>query len=391
MIEHSSREHALLSASGATRWINCPPSARMEEALGIDDSSVYAEEGTLAHEMAETKLRILSHVGGLKGHKEQLQSKLADIRSSELYDPEMEGYVEVYTDYVLESFAAAKKSTRDAILIIEDRVDFSHIVPEGFGTADAVIIADGTLEVIDFKYGKGVQVSAVGNSQGRLYGVGALRKYELLYDIHTVKITIVQPRLDNISTEIISVNDLLTWAEGTVKPAAGKAFEGEGEGTPGDWCRWCKAKPVCRALADYSMQVVSEEFSGPASLTDEELVKIYGKIPLVSKWIEAVSSFMLSAAKAGKKWTGYKLVEGRSARKWADEQKALKALLGRGFNKGDIVNVKLKGITDLEKLVGEKTFASLKLTVKPPGSPTLVPESDKKPAIGVEQATEDFK
>lgn len=391
MVKHSGRKHALLSASGASRWINCPPSALMEEGQSGDSSeSEYAKEGTLAHEFADLSLRIQSYTGAnepkIKWTKEREK-----LRSNPLYTDDMEDHVKVYTDYVLEQWLAAKKQTPDAVLSVEEKVDFSYLVPEGFGTTDANIIADRVLEVVDLKYGKGVKVNAKGNPQGRLYALGALRKYQLFYDIDTVKITIVQPRLDHIETETISVGDLISWSEETVRPAADKAFKGEGTCNPGDWCRWCKAKPVCRAIAEHNTALAAKEFADPKTLSDKEVIEMYEQSSLLLDWANSVASYILETAKEGKKWPGYKIVEGKSNRKWADEAKALEVLQEEGFTLEQITNTKIKGIGDTEKLVGKGFLEEYSLTIKPQGAPTLAPESDKRPAMGIEQAKKDFE
>lgn len=390
MVEHSSRDHAFLSASGASRWVNCPPSARMEEGFAEADKSTYAEEGTLAHEFADLELRIKSFVGS-NSIKRDLEKQKAELRKHKLYAPEMEEYVRVYVDYVLEQWIITKKVTPDAVLKIEERADFSHIVPEGFGTSDANIIADETLEIIDLKYGKGVKVNASNNVQLRLYALGVLRSYLLMYGISMVKMTIVQPRLDHIDTEFIKVSDLMDWAETVVKPAAELADKGEGECKAGDWCRWCKAKPRCRAIAEYNLSLAKSDFQNPNLLSDEEVLQAYEQSGLLSDWVTSISKYLLETALEGKSWPGYKLVEGRSNRRWKDEEKALELLLQNGQKRENITNTKLKGIGEIEKLVGKNILGVMGLTIKPQGAPTFVPESDKRPAMGIEQAKKDFQ
>lgn len=386
-INHSARKHALLSASGASRWLNCTPSARLEEKFE-DKRSVYADEGTLAHEFGDIEIR---HKLGLIS-KKVYNAEIAKLRKHELYSPEIEPEIAKYVEIVLEAYNVAKQKNPDAVILVEQRLDFSHLVEQGFGTGDCVIIADGVLDVIDLKYGKGVKVDADDNPQLKLYGSGALKEYELLYDIRTVRLTIVQPRLDHVSTWEISVEDLIAWGENEVKPKALKAYAGEGEQTPGEWCKFCKAKAVCRGLANENMKLAAFEFQDPHLLSDKEVIEIYGQLPLLQDWANSVSSYMLDEALKGKKWPGYKLVEGRSSRKWLDEAKVIE-VLKKDYNEDEYMVSKLAGISVIEKLVGKANFGPKfnEFIVKPPGAPTLVPESDKRPAIGVEQAKIDFK
>ncbi len=389
-VAHSKRKHALLSASGAGRWINCPPSARMEEKIPSSGNSSYAEEGTLAHEFADLGLRIQSNTGdvGKGSDYERWKKQVERLKTKPLYDPEMDDYVKVYTNYVLEQFYVAKKKTSDAVLKIEERTDFSYLVPEGFGTSDANVIADELLEIVDLKYGKGVKVYAKENSQLRLYALGLLRKFDLAYDITKVKMTIVQPRLDHIDSEVLTVAELQAWAEKVVKPSADQAYTGEGKCNPGSWCRWCKAKPVCRSLADHNIELAKKEFAEPRTLKDDELIEVYEQTGLLVDWATSVAEYLLDEALRGKAWPGYKLVEGRSNRKWANEPEAIKKL-SENYEMNQIVNTKIKGIGDIEKLVGKGKVNDL--LIKPPGKPTLVPESDKRPAFGIEQAKKDFQ
>lgn len=391
MVKHKKRKHAILSASSAARWINCPASARLEEGKA-DTSSIYADEGTLAHEIGDLKLRIKSNVGpvGADSSYREWTEDLKKLRNHELYSSEMEDYVEVYVNYVLENWVKAKNTTPDASLIIEQRSDFSHVVPEGFGTSDANIIADDLLEITDLKFGKGVKVDADNNPQLRLYALGVLKGFLILYDIKRVRMSIVQPRLDHISTEEITVDELNAWAEDVVKPAALEAWEGEAEAKPGAWCKFCKAKPNCKALAEHNLALAKHEFADPRQLSDSEILNALEKGALLTDWFKTLNEYVLSSALSGKSWKGYKLVEGRANRKWADEDKALKVLTGKGFKLNEITNTKIKGIGDVEKLVGKADFNKMDLTIKPQGKPALVPEDDKRPALGVEQAKKDF-
>jgi len=355
-VNHSERVHALLSASGASRWINCTPSPRLEEGFA-NESSSFAEEGTLAHEVAEI---LLKERIGLISEVEYINA-LVILQKSKYYSKEMLEYCYQHIDYVLEQFAEAKRKTPDAILLIEQKVDITHLIEEGFGTCDVIIIADGTLEVIDLKYGLGVRVSAEDNSQLKLYGSGALEAYDLMYDIHTVKLTITQPRMDSISSWEISAEDLRQWGEEVVKPKAQIAYAGEGEQVTGEWCKFCKASPRCKAQADKALELAKLDFAEPMLLTDAQLIEVYGQSPQVTKWLAAVTDYIFKEAMNGKKWEGYKLVDGQNRRGWTDEEKVKEILLlEEGYKPAEIYNdPKLKGIGDIEKLVGKKEFPTL--------------------------------
>lgn len=387
-VNHSERAHALLSASGASRWINCTPSPRLEEGFA-NESSSFAEEGTLAHEFAELNLkRDLSLIS--EAQYLNLTSYLKELNT--FYSTDMEDFVQVHVDYVLEQFAEAKRKTTDAILLIEQKVDITHLIEEGFGTCDVIIIADGTLEVIDLKYGLGVRVSAEDNSQLKLYGSGALEAYDLMYDIHTVKLTITQPRMDSISSWEISAEDLRQWGEEVVKPKAQIAYAGEGEQVTGDWCKFCKASPRCKAQADKALELAKLDFAEPMLLTDAQLIEVYAQSPQISKWLSAVTDYIFKEAMDGKKWEGYKLVDGQNRRGWTDETYAMQRLSDHAFAKEEYTTTKLKGIGDIEKLVGKKEFPALlgDVVAFKKTSPSLVPENDKRPALGLDQAKADF-
>jgi hypothetical protein len=386
-INHESRKHTLLSASGASRWMNCTPSARLEEKFQASTSS-YAEEGTLAHELADLILRYTYESLSRKVYN----TELAKIEKNP-YAPEMLTEVEKYVAHVIEFYNLAKKRTPGAKLLIEQKLDFSHLVEKGFGTGDVCIIADGILDIIDLKYGKGVRVDAEGNSQLMLYGSGALRAFEMLYDIHTVRLTIIQPRLDHVSTWEITAKELEAWGEDMVKPKAAEAYKGEGKQVAGDWCKFCKAKAMCKTLAAKNMELAKHDFEDPHLLDEKDLLEIFKQQPMLVDWVNAVSEYLLSEAIKGKKWDGYKLVEGRSNRKWLDEERVINTLIAEGYKLPDFTSTKIKGLGEIEKLVPKSRFHILTpLIIKPPGAPTLVPLADKRPAIGgIEQAKDDFK
>lgn len=390
---HSERKHALLSASHAARWLACPPSARLEEKFketcGFQDSSIYAEEGTLAHEFAELSLRMAS--GRIS--KVDYQSALEALRGHELYSEEIEEQIEKYSTYVMEAFEHAKTIVPDPVLFIEEKLDFSHIVEEGFGTGDSGIIADGTMEVIDLKYGKGVKVEACENPQLKLYAIGALRIYEMLYDIHTVRLTIVQPRIDNIVSWDISVKDLYKWAYETVKPIAEKAYVGKGLMKAGEHCKFCAVKAMCNTLAQRNIALAKHEFKDPQLLTEKQLIDVYKQIPMLVDWANSVGEFLFNKALAGEKVEGYKLVEAPSRRRWTNEEDVQTKLKEEGYTEEQFNTVKLKGISDIEKLIGKKNFPALMegFIIKPQGNPILVPETDKRPEYkSLEQAKADF-
>ncbi|AGM14089.1 hypothetical protein P2559Y_0026 [Croceibacter phage P2559Y] len=388
-MEHSTRAHALLSASGASRWMACTPSARLEEKFDESSTSTFAAEGTLAHEFGDVNLRFKN--GEIT--EKTLNSELKKLRKDKNYTDEMEGEVDKYVEIVMEAFAVAKARTPDAKLLIEERVDFSHLVEKGFGTGDVCIVADGFLDVIDLKYGKGVKVDADNNPQLMLYGSGALRNFEMMYDIHTVNLVIVQPRLDHLSEWKISTEKLIEWGEKEVKPKAAKAYQGKGLQKAGDHCKWCKVKAMCATLAAKNVKLAQHDFKDPHLLTESQVIEVYKQQPMLVDWVNSVAKYLLDEAVKGKKWPGLKLVEGRSNRKWSDEVKVKEALADNLFDEKDFTTTKLQGITAVEKLVGKSEFPTIlgNLVIKPQGKPTLVPMSDKRPAMGIEQAKEDFK
>jgi len=356
------RKHAILSASGAHRWLNCPPSARLEEHFP-DEPSPYAEEGTKAHKIAEGIL-------------------LDKIDEPADETNEMFEYVSRYVEVVLEKWIPG------AQLYVEQRLDFSPWVPEGFGTGDAVIVSDDVLEIIDLKYGKGVQVDAEGNPQLRLYALGAYNEFGALYDFQTVRMTIVQPRLDHVSTEELSLDELLAWGE-RIKPIAQQAYEGKGEFKAGPHCRFCKARRTCRARAEANLELARYEFRKPELLSIEEVAEILAQAEELAAWAKDVKEYALTQAyRHGVKFPGWKVVEGRSTRKITDEAALAERLAAEDI---DPYKKVLKGISELEKEMGRKRFAELAadLIEKPPGKPTLVPESDKRPEIN--SAVLDFK
>lgn len=387
-MNHSSRKHTLLSASKADRWINCTPSARLEEKVEeTGKPSKYAEEGTLAHEMAECYLRARFRITPA----DVASAELRKLKSNNLYTEAMDEPVMDYCHYVTEQYAEALRKTKDALVLLEERLDFSAWVEQGFGTGDACIIADGVMEIVDLKFGTGVPVFAENNSQLMLYALGALSKFEMAYDINMVKLTIVQPRMSRVSWWMITPEDLYKWGEEVVKPKAALAYSGDGEFQVGHWCRWCKVKALCRKMADRNLDLAKHEFKEPELLTTEELAQVFEQAPMLQDWANAVSEHLLSKAISGEKIPGYKVVEGRSMRKWTDENAVQEVLTACDYAPSQFQIVKLAGIPAVEKLL-KNDFDLLvgDLVTKAPGKPTLVPESDKRPAMGIEQAKLDF-
>lgn len=367
--------HAVLSASSSERWLNCPPSARLCEAYE-DKGSDYAAEGTDCHALCEMRL------------KQALGIPTEDIiENLTWYNSEMEDCAEAYAAYVVELLESAKRTCSDPVVCIEQKVDFSRWVQDGFGTADCIVIADGVMNIVDYKHGKGVEVSAVGNPQMRLYALGALEIFDGIYDIDTVRMTIYQPRKSNISIFEMPKDKLLKWAETELTPRAKLAYDGQGELHCGEWCRFCKAKAECRERAEANLSLARYDFEPPALLNDEEIADILGKVDALTAWATDVKEYALQQAVSGKDWPGWKLVEGRSNRKYTSDTAVAAAVESIGL---DPYERKVLGITAMQKLLGKSRFEELlsPYIEKPQGKPALVPESDKRPAINT--AKNDF-
>tara|TARA_R110000787_G_scaffold97665_4_gene201334 strand:+ start:31337 stop:32548 length:1212 start_codon:yes stop_codon:yes gene_type:complete len=400
-IHHTGRKHAKLSASGSDRWLNCPGSVKLEQFAPKQPYSSYASEGTLAHELADLNLaRFLGDYTGTKQKKEMGAKILRRIESNKLYKTEMIDFVGIYTDFVLDELKRAQNDFEDAFLTVEERLDFSDWVPEGFGTGDATIISDKTIHVIDLKYGAGIPVSAEDNSQLKLYGLGAYAKYFLMYDFDEVILSIVQPRLQSISTFKISVKDLLFWADNVVAPTAKKAIAGKGEVKSGSWCRWCKVKHNCKVLANKNIEAAILDFaedpienSSPDLYSDNELVIFYRQIPQIKKWITSVESHLLARALEGDKIEGLKIVEGKGRRYFTDPEKVEDLCLDSGLEPENFMNTKLKGITIIENLFSVDKFNKLfgALVDKKGGPLKLVDSRDKRPEFGLSNAQDDFE
>jgi hypothetical protein len=384
-------EHAILSPSASERWLNCTPSARLE--LQFPDSeSDAAKEGTLAHRLGELLLR---HQTKLIT-KQKFKLQLAEIQKDDLYDESMLEYSNAYADFVLESFSHAQARTKDALLFIEEKLDLTEYIPEGYGTGDSAIVADVILRVNDLKYGKGVIVSAVDNRQMMLYSLGWLEKFSHLYDIQVVEMAIFQPRIDNISVWEMSVKDLYKWAKESLIPLANLAFKGVGEFVVGDHCKFCRASGMCKAYADHNLEMAKHDFAVPALMADEDVSDVLSRMKMFIDWIGGVKEYALNEAiNNNKKWPGFKLVTGKSNRVYTDEDKIAKVLIKDGHEEEEIFKPKkLRGITEIEALVGKNHFSDLlkDYVDKPKGKPTLVPESDKRPALDSEEAAkQDFQ
>ena len=369
-------KHAVLSASSSSRWLACPPSAQ-ECAKVKDVPSEFAMQGTDAHTLCEYK--VLSALG---------RDAADPTKGLTFFDEEMDDCANEYAEFVMEQVAAAKAVCKDPLVLIEQRLDFSKWVPGGFGTGDCVIVADDTLNVIDFKYGLGVLVDAEKNSQMMCYALGALQLFDGIYDIHNVSMTIFQPRRDNVSTCTMSKDELLHWAEKVLKAIAELAAKGEGEYKAGDHCRFCKIKATCRKRAEYNLELARYDFAVPSTLQDEEIEVVLAKADELVNWAGDVKDYALQQALSGKTWNGWKLVEGRSNRRYVNEEAVAAAVENAGF---DPFEKKLLGITAMTKQLGKKRFEELlsNLVEKPQGKPVLVPESDKRPAMHT--AADDFK
>ena len=374
-------KHAYLSASASHRWLACPPSAKLCANI-LDQASEYAQQGTDCHELCAYLVE-----------KALGRDVIDPTENLTYYDAEMQNCAEEYRNYVLEQIEAAKEFCKDPQVMIEQRLDFSRWVENGFGTGDCVIVADEVLQIIDYKHGLGILVSAGddeygGNSQMMCYALGALEVFGDIYDINQIKMTIFQPRRNNISTYTISKKDLLKWADEVLAPTAQLAYVGKSEFNAGDHCTFCKVKATCRKRAEYNLELAKYDFKMPATLDDTEIAAILEKVDEMISWGNDIKDYALQQAQSGVHFEGWKIVEGRSNRKYTDENAVADTVKDAGF---DPYEKKLLGITAMSTLLGKKKFEELLggLIYKPPGKPTLVPESDKRPAMNT--AKDDFK
>lgn len=363
-------KHAILSASSSHRWLECLPSAVLEQQFE-NKTSVAAEEGTAAHNLCEHKLK--------KSLK--MRSKRP---TSEFDSDEMQECTDAYVSYILELLTEIKNECADPLVLIEQRLDFSNYVPQGFGTGDCVIVSDKKLHIIDFKYGLGVLVDADDNPQMKLYALGALELFDVLYDISEVSMTIFQPRRENISTPTTTADELKTWAENELKPKAELAIRGEGEFHSGHWCGFCRANTKCRARAKQQLELAQMEFKLPPLLEDSEIEEVLEKLPQLTKWANDITAYASdSAINHGKRWRGFKVVQGRSNRKYTDETLVAKMAKANGYK--DIYKKSLITLTEMEKLMGKAVFNEIlgELICKPKGKLSLVPSTDKRKEINV--------
>ena len=371
---HADRDHAILSPSSAKRWIHCTPSALLAEEAG-SKSSVYAEEGTLAHEIAEYTLTRY-----LNGTYDPIVDEELPVNDEHLKNPlfniDMANYIRDYCDYVIGEEYEMQKADGESKMFLERKVDITDYAPDSFGSVDVTLETGRTIHIIDLKYGAGVKVFADHNEQMMLYALGAL-KAAMSQNITNIRMTIAQVRLDHYDTFEMSKSDLLDWAEKVLKPAAKAAIQGKGKQVIGSWCGFCPVKAQCRAQRDAILADFDEK-PEPLLLSDEEIVDLIGKIDTYKSWIESVNKYVYDRAIQGHKWEGYKLVAGRSSRVIKDEAKIRQALLNE-FLEDEVLNIKLKGIGDLEKLVGKKVFSARfgDAIESRPGAPKLVPESAK--------------
>ena len=380
--------HAKLSSSASKRWLGCPGSVKLSEHYP-NGSSIYADEGTIAHGMAE----------GMISKDDKLVQKY-EVEAAKFYGehPELNGtflemkmILQPYVDYVFEEYAAQVHEDGAAQLMTEERVDLTEYIPGGFGTSDVVILRQGRLHIIDLKYGKGVAVSAEDNPQLKLYALGTLARFDMLYDIEDVVMTIYQPRLDNVSTDTIKAKDLYAWGEEVIKPGAQLALSEDAPVHAGDWCQFCPARYDCKERARDAMEL--QKYLGQMVLSPEEIAEILGKIDRLTKFAEDIKDSALTKALDGEEIPGWKVVEGRSIRKYVgSEEEIVRQCEGAGYDQALLYERKLLTITNMEKLMGKKQFAEVlgAYVEKPEGKPTLAPESDKRPAITNNSAAEDF-
>lgn len=372
-------QHAKLSASSADRWIHCPGSIKLSEQAPPKGDTVYTMEGTDAHILAD--LRVHSIVLGEKLKRKEN----VFIKGSAYYSEEMSDAADVYANFIQELFQTAGKG---AELMTEQRLDMTRWIPDGFGTADCCILGDDILYVCDFKYGKGVPVNAIDNPQIRLYGLGAIDLFTGIYDFSKVSLNIIQPRLGSISCENLSVQDLLKWGEDVVKPQAEKAMAGSDEFAAGEWCRFCPCSPICREQAKVRTEIAKYDFADETLMTPAEITEVLKIADPCIKWLNAVKEYALTRALAGETFEGWKVVEGRSTRQYADELLVKQALNAAGFDDALIYERKMYGITAMGKIIGKKGMAELEqmgLIIKPEGKPTLVPVDDRRDPIDLDR------
>lgn len=371
-------KHSRLGPSGAERWIHCPPSVALTESMP-DEQTVFAAEGTAAHALAEYKVCCALHLP----HEKR--------PASDFTSDEMEECTDDYCRYVCDLAETEMTEGRHPLVLVEEHVDFDAYVPGGFGRCDFLLVSEGRLHIVDFKYGRGVVVQAEKNAQMMLYALGAYLKYDCVYEIQEITMTIFQPRIQNISTWTTTAKELQDWAENVVKPAAQKACKGLGEYQAGPWCRFCLARATCRARAQHNLSLAKHEFRSPDLLTDTEIVEVLAKADELKRWCEDVYAYAQNAAASeGRHFEGFKLVRGRSTRKFLDPDLAEKAAKEAGFT--DIYRTSLITLTGFEKLMGKDRFREIlgPYVTREEGKLSLVPASDKRPEVNTDNANQDF-
>lgn len=359
-------KHAYLSASASERWLKCPPSAKLCAQVE-DKGSPYAQQGTDAHELCQYLLETA------------LGREATDpVENLTWYNAEMREAAEGYRDFVMEQVEAARQLCKDPLVCVEQTLDFSKWVKHGFGTGDCVIVADDLLHIIDFKFGLGVLVEATDNSQLKCYALGAFDTFGALYDIRRIRLSIYQPRRENVDTFELAKDELIRWADEILAPTAKLAYEGGGEFHAGDHCRFCKVKATCRKRAEYGMELAGYEFAEAPTLSEAEIAEILPRIDSLVSWAEDVKAFALKQALTGVRYPGFKLVEGRSNRRYTDEIAVAKIVSGAGY---DPYEKKLLGVTAMQKQLGRTMFEQLLsgFVIKPQGKPVLAPDDDKRP------------
>lgn len=381
------KDHAHLSPSSAKRWLTCAPSAALEARLP-DRSSKYADEGTFAHWFSIDVL-IAYQVGKIT--KQQYEIEMRVAKSRKYYSLSLHEYCDEFRSYVILQYNKCLAVDPNAMIFLETKIDLTEFIPEGFGTADIIIVYSGGIVLIDLKYGKGVPVDCEENEQLMVYGLGALKRFDFLFDINFIELHIYQPRIGNISSWALSATSLLKWAEEVLKPGAMNAHLGRGEFVAGDHCQFCLARPTCAANFDYAMNTYDPK-NVPGIITPEQVAEVLRKEDNIKGWLNAITEFALKQAlEVGTKWPGYKLVEGTSRREIKNEDEAAKILQEKGYQRSDYIRTSLIPMGEIEKLVGKKTFLILFKDVlhKPKGKPALVPVSDKRPAL--DNAADVFK
>ena len=381
VIQHAGRGHSELGPSSSERWLKCTPSAVLS-AQFQDKPSVYAEEGTFLHELCELKLH--RYLGDMT--RDVIERQYAEHKDNDFYSDEAESVTDEYVQFCIETIEAVKASCPDPLILVEHRFVYSEIVPDGFGTGDLLIVGDGVLEIIDFKGGRGVRVEADHNPQLMLYALAGLLEFDPLYDIHTIRMSIVQPRLNNTSSFEITPENLLRWAQTEVAPTARLAIEGKGEFKAGEHCRFCKARHTCRKRSEYFMELAKRDFKEADLLTDEEIADILPVAQDLAKWVEDLLAYATAQAENGKTWPGYKLVASVTKRKYTNDADVIRACTEAGFT--NIYKTTLLGISDLEKAIGKKAFKDVvsPYVFKPEGKPELVPLSDRRKPISSAEA-----